>query len=99
MNLDRIARSWFKISFSIFDEEHNDYCKPCSSYFDERIFSWQKLACKFYPLTNNWMIATGKKLLDILLKIKLDIDKLTHKYFTIGGIIKELLCACYFNNI
>ena len=45
------------------------------------------------------MIATGKELPDILLKIKLDIDELTHKYSTIRRIIEELLCACYFNNI
>ena len=45
------------------------------------------------------MTATGKKLPDILLKIKSNIDELTHKYSIIRRIIEDLLCVCYFNNI
>ena len=45
------------------------------------------------------MIATGKKLPDILPNIKSIIDELTHKYSIIRRIIEELLCVCYFNDI
>lgn len=45
------------------------------------------------------MIATGKKLPDILPNIKSNIDELTHKYSIIRRIIEELLCVCYFNDI
>ena len=45
------------------------------------------------------MIATGKKLPDILPNIKSNIDELTHKYSIIRQIIEELLCVCYFNDI
>ena len=60
MNVERITRNWFKISVSIFEEEDKEYCKSCSSYFDENIPSWQKFTCKFYFLTDNWMIAIEK---------------------------------------
>ena len=62
-------------------------------------FLGKNLSCRFYPLKDNWMIVTGKELPDILLKIKLNIYKLTHKCSIIRENIEELLCAYYFNNI
>ena len=70
-----------------------------SSYFGKNIFASPKVACELYLLANNWMIATGKELPEILLKIKLNIDNQTQLYFIIKGIIEELLCTCYFDNI
>ena len=87
------------MSVSIFDKEDKEYCKPCSRYFDQNSFSWQRFACEFFPLTDNWIIAIGKELTYTLLKIKSKIDVLPYNYSIITGIIKELLCACYFNNI
>ena len=63
------------------------------------IFQWQNFACEFYAFINNWMITTGKKLPDKLVKIKLNIDNLSKTYTKISGIINELLGSCYFNNI
>ena len=84
---------------SIFDEEDKEYWKSCSRYFDQNSFFWQKFTCEFFPVTDNWIIATGKELTDTLLKIKSKIDELPYNYSIITGTIKELLCVCYFNNI
>ena len=69
MNVDRITRNWFNTSVSIFDKEDKEYCKPCSSEFDQNIFSWQRFSCEFCPLIDNWMIATGKELPDICIRL------------------------------
>ena len=74
MNVYKIIRNWFKVSVSIFHKEDKEYCKPCSSYVNKNIFSWQKFACKFYTLADNWLIAREKELLDSLLKIKSNIE-------------------------
>lgn len=63
------------------------------------VFLGKKFACEFFPLTDNWITATGKELTDTLLKIKSKIDEMPYNYFIIIGTIKELPCVCYFNNI
>ena len=45
------------------------------------------------------MIAMRKELAQIVLKIKSNINDLTQLYSIVRGIIEELLCACYFDNI
>ena len=99
MSIHRISRNWFKFSVNIFNEEDKEYCRPSNRYFDENTFAWQKVACKFYLLTNNWIIATGKELPQIPLRMKCNIEDLTQLYRIVRGIIEELLRACYFDNI
>ena len=99
MNIDRINRNCVKFTVKIFDEEDEEYFRPSSSYFDENIFAWQKIAYQFHPLSTNWMIATGKGLPEILLKIKSKVDNLTHLYSIIRRIVEEVLCACYIDDI
>lgn len=45
------------------------------------------------------MIATRKELPEIKFKTETSIDNLTHLYSIITGIIEELVCSCYFDNI
>ena len=70
-----------------------------SIFFDEFIFSWQRITTKMYPMRDSWMKETRKLLPEVSFKTQKNIRGLTCVYEEISDILEELLGACYFDNV
>ena len=91
-----MGKDWFKYEAAIFDKEEGYYIQATSSFFDEFIFSWQRIASKMYPVRGQWMIETDKNVPEPMLEMN---KTLTMIYDETTHILEELMRGCYFDDV
>ena len=45
-----MTKNWFKYDAAVYEKEERYYMTPTSSFFNEFVFSWQKIATAMYPM-------------------------------------------------
>ena len=94
-----MGKDWFKYEAAIYNKEGGCYIQVTSSFFDEFIFRWQRIASKMYPMGGQWMIETGKNVPEPTLEMNKIIKTLMTIYGNITHILEELTCSSYFDDV
>ena len=94
-----MIKDWFKHPTVAYKKENKCYLEVKSSFFDEFMFSWQRIASKMYPMGEQWMIETRKTVLESMLEMNKTIRNLTTICDEITYILEELIWDCYFDDV
>ena len=94
-----MTKDWFKDETTVCEKQDGYYMKAASSFCDEFLFSWQKIATKRYPMGGQWMIETGKYVPELMREINQIIKTLTIIYDEITDILEELIYGCYSDDV
>ena len=86
-----MIKDWFKHPTVAYKKENKCYLEVKSSFFDEFMFSWQRIASKMYPMGEQWMIETRKTVLESMLEMNKTIRNLATICDEITYILEELI--------
>ena len=94
-----MGKDSFKYETAIYDIEEEYYIQATSSFFDEFIFTWLRIASKMYLIGGQRMIETGKNVPDLMHEMNKIINTQTIVYDEITDILEELICGCCFDDV
>lgn len=94
-----MTKDWFQYETNVYEKEERYYLGATSSFFDEFIASWQRIASKMYPVVGHWMIETGKRVTEPIPKMGQNIEITTKIHDVITDILDELISVFYFDYV